>query len=69
MTTNSDRSLAGGIDIRCRRGPDSLPCKINAIELAQLAKPRGMRGIVLKDHDDGPTTSLAAFSLSIWVSP
>jgi hypothetical protein len=38
--------------------PDSTPRSIDAIDLARLAKARGMRGLVLKNHYE-PTASLA----------
>ena len=50
--------LAGVIDIHVHADPDSLPRSIDAIDLARLAKARGMRGIVLKSHYE-PTASLA----------
>jgi hypothetical protein len=54
----SPRSLSGVIDIHCHSGPDSLARSIDAVDLAQLAKSHGMRGIVLKNHYE-PTASLA----------
>jgi Family of unknown function (DUF6282) len=50
--------LNGVIDIHAHADPDSLPRSIDAIDLARLAKTRGMRGIVLKSHYE-PTASLA----------
>src|SRR5260370_35596807 len=38
--------------------PDGVPRKIDAVDLARLAKERGMRAIVLKNHYE-PTASLA----------
>ena len=52
------QSLAGLIDIHAHTGPDSLPRNIDAIDLAKLAKERGMRGIVLKNHYES-TAALA----------
>jgi Family of unknown function (DUF6282) len=52
------RSLAGVIDIHCHCGPDSLARTIDAVDLARLAKERGMRGIVIKNHYE-PTASVA----------
>src|SRR5437763_9960669 len=46
------------IDIHVHSDPDSAPRSIDAIELARLAKSRGMRGLVLKNHYE-PTASLA----------
>jgi len=50
--------LAGAIDIHVHADPDSTPRSIDAIDLARLAKSRGMRGLVLKNHYE-PTASLA----------
>lgn len=58
MTSDpSELPLAGVIDIHCHCGPDSLARTIDAVDLARLAKLRGMRGIVLKNHYE-PTASL-----------
>jgi hypothetical protein len=50
--------LEGVIDIHAHTGPDSIPREIDALDLARMAKQRGMRGIVLKNHYE-PTASLA----------
>jgi len=50
--------LNGVIDIHVHSDPDSVPRSIDAIDLARLAKSRGMRGLVLKNHYE-PTASLA----------
>ena len=50
--------LTGVIDIHAHCDPDSLPRRIDAIDLARLAKDRGMRGLVLKNHYES-TASLA----------
>src|SRR5947199_4261224 len=50
--------LSGVIDIHVHCDPDSVPRSIDAIDLARLAKARGMRGLVLKYHYE-PTASLA----------
>src|SRR5882724_1266209 len=50
--------LKGVIDIHAHADPDSLPRKIDAIDLARIAKQRGIRGIVLKNHYES-TASLA----------
>jgi hypothetical protein len=42
--------LTGAIDIHAHCDPDSVPRSIDAIDLARLAKSRGMRGLVLKNH-------------------
>ncbi len=58
MTACHAQTLAGVIDIHVHADPDSLPRKIDAIDLARMAKERGMRGMVLKNHYE-PTASLA----------
>ncbi len=50
--------LAGVIDIHAHSAPDKTPRSIDAVDLALLAKARGMRGLVLKNHWE-PTGSLA----------
>lgn len=50
--------LTGVIDIHAHCDPDSTPRSIDAIDLAKLAKARGMRGLVLKNHYES-TASLA----------
>lgn len=50
--------LSGVIDIHVHADPDSVPRSIDALDLARLAKARGMRGLVLKNHYE-PTASLA----------
>jgi len=50
--------LNGVIDIHAHCDPDSMARSIDAIDLARLAKARGMRGLVLKNHYE-PTASLA----------
>ncbi len=52
------QSLAGVVDIHAHSDPDSTPRSIDAVDLARLAKSRGMRGLVLKNHYE-PTASLA----------
>jgi uncharacterized protein DUF6282 len=56
--TAQGNPLAGVIDIHVHSAPDSAPRKIDAIDLARLAKSRGIRGMVLKNHYE-PTASLA----------
>jgi hypothetical protein len=51
-------SLPGVIDIHAHADPDSRPRSIDAIDLARLAKERGMRGLVLKNHYES-TAALA----------
>jgi hypothetical protein len=50
--------LPGTIDIHVHSDPDDRPRSIDAIDVAKLAKARGMRAIVLKNHYD-PTSGLA----------
>ena len=52
------QTLTGAIDIHAHSDPDGIPRSIDAIDLAKLAKSRGMRAIVLKNHYE-PTASLA----------
>src|SRR5438045_4729028 len=52
------QTLTGAIDIHAHADPDGSPRSIDAIDLAKLAKSRGMRAIVLKNHYE-PTASLA----------
>lgn len=54
----SAQSLEGVIDMHAHSDPDGTPRSIDAIDLARLAKSRGMRGLVLKNHYE-PTASLA----------
>ena len=42
-------NLAGVIDFDVHSSPDSIPQPIDAIDLAKLAKSRGMRGLVLQE--------------------
>src|SRR5713226_9223080 len=50
--------LDGVIDIHAHSAPDSAARSIDAIDLAKLAKARGMRGLVLKNHYES-TAALA----------
>ncbi len=52
------QTLDGAIDMHAHTDPDGVPRSIDAIDLAKLAKSRGMRAIVLKNHYE-PTASLA----------
>jgi len=52
------QTLTGAIDIHAHSDPDGTPRSIDAIDLAKLAKSRGMRAIVLKNHFE-PTASVA----------
>jgi Family of unknown function (DUF6282) len=57
-TNNSNTVLTGTIDIHVHSDPDSRPRSIDALDVAKLARSKGMRGIVLKNHYD-PTGGLA----------
>src|ERR1051325_2629296 len=52
------QTLDGAIDMHAHSYPDGVPRSIDAIDLARLAKTRGMRAVVLKNHYE-PTASLA----------
>jgi hypothetical protein len=56
--SNNARLLAGAIDFHVHSLPDMQDRILDAVDLAKLAKDRGMRGIVLKNHFD-PTASIA----------
>jgi hypothetical protein len=43
-------SVAGAIDVHVHGYPDDRPRSIHAIDVAKLARSRGMRAIVLKNH-------------------
>src|SRR3984957_17419560 len=52
------QTVSGAIDMHAHADPDGVARKIDAVDLARLAKERGMRAIVLKNHFE-PTASLA----------
>src|ERR1700726_504840 len=58
VPARAQADLTGVIDIHAHTDPDSMPRSIDAIDLARLAKQRGMRGLVLKNHDES-TAALA----------
>ncbi len=58
LTALPAQTLTGVIDIHVHSDPDSVPRSIDAIDLARLAKSRGMRALVLKNHYES-TASLA----------
>jgi hypothetical protein len=49
-TGDAALALAGAIDIHVHSAPDDRPRSLDAIEAARLARARGMRAIVLKNH-------------------
>jgi hypothetical protein len=52
------RALDGAVDIHVHSYPDNVERSIDGIEVSLLARARGMRGLVLKNHYD-PTAGLA----------
>jgi hypothetical protein len=50
VADETTRALAGAIDIHVHSLPDDRPRSIDAIDVAKLARMRGMRAIVLKNH-------------------
>ena len=52
------QTLEGAIDMHAHCDPDGTRRSIDAIDLARLARSRGMRALVLKNHYE-PTASLA----------
>lgn len=58
LAASGQSDLNGVIDIHAHSDPDSLPRSIDAIDLARLAKQRGIRGLVLKNHYES-TAALA----------
>jgi hypothetical protein len=52
------QTLHGAIDVHAHCDPDSVARSIDGIALARLAQSRGMRAIVLKNHNES-TASLA----------
>jgi hypothetical protein len=46
----TDPALIGAIDLHAHYGPDSYERQWDAFEVVKLAKERGMRGVVLKNH-------------------
>jgi len=55
---NLDELLQGAIDMHLHTGPDSFPCRLDALEAARQARQAGMLAIVIKNHSY-PTTPLA----------
>src|SRR5229473_3712511 len=52
------QTLSGVVDIHVHSDPDSVPRSIDAIDAAKLARTRGMRALLLKNHYES-TASLA----------
>lgn len=50
------RALAGAVDIHAHSLPDIVPRSIDGIALAKLARSHGMRGLVLKNHQQSTAT-------------
>ena len=48
--------LTGAIDFHAHSDPDSVPRSLDAIELAEIAHRRGLRGLVLKNHWQSQTS-------------
>jgi hypothetical protein len=46
----ADPALVGAIDLHAHHDPDSYPRDLDGFEVARLARDRGMRGVVLKNH-------------------
>lgn len=46
----TDPALVGAIDLHAHCDPDSYPRQWDGFDVAKLAKERGMRGVVLKNH-------------------
>src|SRR6266566_2908479 len=56
LQPQSSRPLDGVIDVHVHSLPDSEPWTMDGIEVAKLAKARGMRGLVLKSHWESTAT-------------
>jgi hypothetical protein len=52
------RVLQGTIDIHVHSAPDNVPRSMDGLDVSRLARTKGMRGIVLKNHYES-TASLA----------
>ena len=58
LTATAQQPLDGVIDIHVHSAPDNVARSIDSIDVARLAKARGMRAIVLKSHYE-PTATMA----------
>src|SRR5688500_16551258 len=52
------QDIRGVVDLHVHSDPDSVPRSIDAIDVAKLARSRGMRALLLKNHYES-TASLA----------
>lgn len=52
----AEESLTGTIDVHVHQMPDSETWRIDAIDIAKLARSRGMRGLVIKSHWESTAT-------------
>jgi uncharacterized protein DUF6282 len=46
----ADPAIVGAIDLHAHHDPDSYPRDLDAFEVVTLARDRGLRGVVLKNH-------------------
>jgi hypothetical protein len=46
----TDPAIIGAIDLHAHHDPDSYPRDLDAFDVAKLARDRGLRGLVLKNH-------------------
>jgi Family of unknown function (DUF6282) len=46
----TDPAVVGAVDLHAHSDPDSYPRQWDAFDVARLAKDRGLRGVVLKNH-------------------
>jgi hypothetical protein len=46
----TDPALVGAVDLHAHSDPDSYPRQWDGFDVARLAKDRGLRGVVLKNH-------------------
>jgi hypothetical protein len=58
ISASGAQALEGVIDLHTHSDPDIVPRSIDGLSLVRLAKQRGLRGIVLKNHYE-PTVSMA----------
>jgi len=58
LHASAQRPLDGVIDIHVHSAPDNVERSIDSIDVAKLARDRGMRAIVLKSHYE-PTATMA----------